>query len=241
MINIAICDDDIFLTSEIEKHLMNFASEMNLDINLDIFFDGQSLLEYINQGNYYHLIFLDIEMNHLNGIDTAYKIRKDNQKVLLIYVTSHENYAKKVFEVSAFRFLTKPVNPSLLKAYFTAACKNILECPNYFQYRYNKISYRLPLDSIIYFQSDLRITYIVTTYGTKKCYARLNTIEKNLKENMVYFFRTHQSFLVNPQYIMEYHYDTIVLQDKTTLSISHNRRKKINELYCNLKGEEIIV
>lgn len=113
--------------------------------------------------------------------------------------------------------------------------------PKYFQYQYNKISYRLPIEDIIYFQSDRRVTYIITNDGSKKCYGKLNDIEKHLVESDTYFYRTHQSFLVNPKYVTAYFYDSMELADGTTLSISENRRKRVSELFCMLKGEDIIV
>lgn len=241
MINIAICDDEKNFASEIENVILKYAVELGISVSTDVFYDGKELVEYIESNNQYNLIFLDIEMDRLNGVDTAHRIRKIDQKVLIIYVTSYESFAKEVFEVSAFRFLTKPIDYILLKKYFYDACNNIIKRPDYFSYQYNKVTYRLPIADIMYFQSDLRITYIITTHGNKKCYGKLNNIEQKLVENDIIFFRTHQSFLVNPRFVAEYYYDTMVLNDGTTLSISGNRRKKVSELYCKLKGEEIIV
>ena len=108
-------------------------------------------------------------------------------------------------------------------------------------HQYNKISYRLPIEDILYFQSDRRVTYIITNDGSKKCYGKLNDIERRLVESDMYFYRTHQSFLVNPKYVTAYFYDSMELADGTTLSISENRRKRVSELFCMLKGEDIIV
>ena len=88
---------------------------------------------------------------------------------------------------------------------------------------------------------DRRVTYIITNDGSKKCYGKLNDIERRLVEADTYFYRTHQSFLVNPKYVAAYFYDSMELVDGTTLSISENRRKKVSELFCMLKGEDIIV
>ncbi len=241
MIDIAICDDERDFSSKIENCILGYALELEIKINIDVFYDGMELLKYIEANNTYNLIFLDIEMNELNGVDTAHRIRKIDKDVLIIYVTNYESFAKEVFEVSAFRFLTKPLDFKLLKKYFFDACNNIIKRPDYFTYQYNKVKYRLAIADIIYFQSDLRITYINTIHGSKKCYGKLNDIERKLAENSITFYRTHQSFLVNPKFVAEYYYDTMVLNDGTTLSISSNRRKKVSELYCKIKGEEIIV
>lgn len=75
----------------------------------------------------------------------------------------------------------------------------------------------------------------------RKCYEKLNSIEKILQSKGIFFYRTHQSFLVNPKYVDMYMYDTMRLQDGTILSISENRRKNVSELFCQLKGDSIVI
>lgn len=241
MFEIAVCDDEILVTADIEKMLENLAPKLAIELNIDIFYDGSTLVDYINRGKRYDIIYLDIEMIKQNGVDAAREIRKRDQKVLIIYVTSHESFAKEVFEVSAFRFITKPIDKKLFSKYFEDAKKAIIGEPKYFQYKYNKVSYRLPINEIMYFQSDKRITYIVKRNGSEKCYSKLNDIEKRLNECSIFFYRTHQSFLVNPKFVVTYMYDSIQLSDGTILTVSENRRKNVNKLFCILKGEDIIV
>lgn len=241
MLEIAVCDDEILVATSIEKMLGEITEESSTKAEVDVFYDDSTLVKHISQGKRYDIIYLDIEMAKQNGVDAAREIRKMDTKVLIIYVTSHESFAKEVFEVSAFRFITKPIDSQIFKKYFKDAEHEIVKRPKYFQYQYNKITYRLPIEEILYFQSDRRITYIITKGGSKKCYGKLNDIEKRLVESDMHFYRTHQSFLVNPQYVTAYFYDSMELEDGTTLSISENRRKKVSELFCTLKGEDIIV
>lgn len=241
MLEIAVCDDETLMAANIEKMLEELAIETAIQIETDVFYDGSTLVEHINQGKRYDLIYLDIEMVKQNGVDAARCIRKIDKKVIIIYVTSHESFAKEVFEVAAFRFITKPIDQQVFKKYFIDAKTEILKHLRYFRYQYNKISYRLPINEIMYFQSDKRITYIVTESGSEKCYGKLNDIEKRLLESDIFFYRTHQSFLVNPKFVAVYTYDSMVLLDGTTLAVSENRRKSVNKLFCILKGEDIIV
>lgn len=241
MLEIAVCDDEKLTAANIEKMLEDLSRAMSIKINIDVFYVGSALVNHIKQGKRYDVIYLDIEMGKQNGVDTAKAIRMIDIKVLIIYVTIHESFAKEVFEVAAFRFITKPIDAQIFKKYFMDVKKEIMERPKYFQYQYNKISYRLSIDEIMYFQSDKRVTYIITKDDSKKCYGKLNDIEKRLRESNIYFYRTHQSFLVNPKYVRTYIYDTMELWDGTALTISENRRKKVSELFCALKGEDIIV
>ena len=242
MIKIAICDDEEIVTSDIEERLHRIAQTSGVSIDIDVFFDGMALTDYIiNNSVKYDMIYLDIELKNENGVDTARKIRQFDKGVLLIYITNYESFAKEVFEVSAYRFITKPISDDIFEKYFTSAVNEITQAPQFFQFQYNKVHYKLPINDIIYFQSDKRITYINTGTDVKKCYEKLNSIEQKMQQCGVYFFRTHQSFLVNPSYVEVYMYDSMQLRDGTVLSISEKRRKAVNELYCKMKGDSIIV
>lgn len=242
VIDIAICDDEYAVASGIENLLDLLSRKYQIAIEVDVFYDGATLTDYIKRENKrYDIIYIDIEMKIENGVDAAKKIRRMDKNVMLIYVTNYESFAKEVFEVSAYRFITKPVSNAIFEKYFLDAVKEINTAPHFFQFQYNKIRYKEEISNILYFQSDKRITYIHMRTGIRKCYEKLNAIEEKLEENAVFFFRIHQSFLVNPKYIEIYMYDRMQLQNGTTLSVSENRRKRISELYCKLKGDSIIV
>lgn len=241
MLNIALCDDETLTVANMECMLENISGEKNIEINIDAFYDGSTLVDYIKKGMRYDLIYLDIEMAKQNGIDAAMNIRALDKKVLIIYVTNHECFAKDVFEVSAFRFIKKPIDIERFNKYFCDAYKELVSEEKYFQYQYNKIHYRTLITDIMYFQSDRRLTYIISESGNRKCYYKLNDIEQKLLEFNIYFYRVHQSFLVNPKYVAQYMYDTIELVDGTVLTISPSRRKQVSKLFCKVKGEDIIV
>ena len=140
MLEIAVCDDEILTASNIEKMIENLAGKDAIDVDIDIFYDGSTLVNHIDQGKRYDIIYLDIEMVKQNGVDAARVIRKLDRNVLIIYVTSHESFAKEVFEVSAFRFISKPIDSQVFEKYFMDAKREIMGNPRYFQYQYNKIS-----------------------------------------------------------------------------------------------------
>lgn len=75
MINIAICDDDIVTTSKIENMLQNIAKRNFIQIDTEVFWNGESLAESVKAVNYFDIIFLDIEMGAEDGITVARKIR----------------------------------------------------------------------------------------------------------------------------------------------------------------------
>lgn len=125
MIKIAVCDNDINITTFIEENIYKIAKEKSYAVGIDIFFDGVQLTKRVEGGTNYDLIYLDIEMNDLSGIDAGHIMRKMDCTALIIYISSYEEYLRELFEVEPFRFLDKPIDDTLFKAYFISACKRI--------------------------------------------------------------------------------------------------------------------
>ena len=235
MLNIAVCDDESQITSMIEDMLEEIAIENNVDIDIDVFLGGNEFLKHLNSYSTYDIAFLDIEMKDLDGISTAKRIRDFDKNVIIIYVTSHENYMKETFEVRAFRFLTKPVTKEELETYFKEAYKEISNRDAYFRFKNNREECKVLARDILYFKSHLRTVYIVTEEKIYKFSKTLNLVEKIVHENLkIPFFRIHQSYLVNYNHIEKLSYDFITLDNGTKLPISENRRKQIGIAYCKV-------
>lgn len=99
MINIAICDDDKVILSEIKNLLLNIAEKNFIKIDVNTYYDGSSLEKDINKGEVFDLLYLDIEMSQ-NGILTAKRLRERGYDVLIIYISSYEKYFRELFEVN---------------------------------------------------------------------------------------------------------------------------------------------
>ena len=126
MINIAICDDDRMATESLEKMLYEIAAESNITIRCESFYGGTALTGVISeQRSYFDLIYLDIEMDDMDGIHAALRLRDLALPVLIVYVSAHEEYLKELFRTEPFRFLSKPVKKTELREVFHAACRRM--------------------------------------------------------------------------------------------------------------------
>ena len=76
-LNIAVCDDDKILCSELETMLNQIADQLNIHVEISVWFSGETLQDYLNKGNRVDLVFLDIELMRLSGIDLGHYIRKE--------------------------------------------------------------------------------------------------------------------------------------------------------------------
>lgn len=235
MINVAICDDDIAITGYIESMLRNIAKKNAIPIETEVFGEGEHLVKEVENGNYFDIIFLDIEMGCDNGITVARKIRETDKNVLINYVTSHESYMRESFSVRPFRFLVKPVEEEQMIDCFKAAFEEISNADSYFRYSYQRLNCKIPIRDILYFESRKRKVYIVTEKETFEFYGKLNEIEECLRASKGIFFRIHQSFLINYKYIKGLTYDFAIMDNGKRLSISEDRRKLISEQYCAME------
>lgn len=237
MIRIAVCDDDIRMVTEIESLLSQSAKENFTDIEVSVFYDGDKLEKIIRQGGRYDIIYLDIEMKRVNGVEAARYIRKFDSSVLLIYISAHETYLKELFEVETFRFLSKPVDKNIFKRYFYEACHKLEALDCFFEYKFNKEMKKVLLKEVQYFESVGRTIRIHMGQNTEDFYGKLNNIENELKGNRR-FLRIHQSYFVNYDYIRKIGLKQVELFDGTLLMVSRERRKNIRTQVNILTGEE---
>lgn len=235
MINVAICDDNVSVTGKIETMLQNIAKKNFIQMDTEVFWEGEHLSEAIEQGRCFDIIFLDIEMGREDGITVARRIRKIDKKLLIVYVTSYEIYMKESFEVRPFRFLVKPVNEKQLEDCFQAAYEDINTEDRYFRYSYQRVNHKVLISKILYFESNRRKMKIVTEKESFIFYGKLNDIEKSLAQSKATFLRIHQSFLVNYKHVEGIGYDFVVLDNGKRISISEDRRKDIGEQYCAME------
>ncbi len=233
IVRIGICDDEENVTLQIEELIYKYETVHKLDI--DIFTSGEELLDAIKEDNSYDLLYLDIEMKELDGIETARKIREINKMVKIIYVTSHENFSMTAYEVNAYRYMLKPINELQFQKYYISAIEEVTKSSIYFTYRFNKVEHRIPISNIIYFEYYKRSTYIRTIDGDKKCTMKIKDIEKKLKESDIIFFRTSLSILINPEYVYTYSSRVLTLKNNYEAKISADRKDKVREQFYYLK------
>lgn len=236
MLNVAICDDEMDEIEKLEGILENISSQYGIHVELEDFLSGEKLLKQMEQNNIrYDLIFLDIEMKHMDGLDTAKRIRELDEKVYLIYVTGFESYALKAYEVHPYHFILKPISVEMIEKCFLKVHMNISSEACYFEYRYKKDYYKLPVSDIMLFESDRRRINIYLADGSIfTYYDKLSLIEEKMKNRKAVFWRIHQSYLVHVKYIRHKAFDYVVLMNGQKYYISENRRKEINEQYLKL-------
>lgn len=234
---IAICDDEKVTCSELETILLDIGKNMNLEFEVDIFYSGERLCEYLEQNNYYDIIFLDIELVNINGIEVGDFIRnrRKDEKTIIIYISSKEQYALRLFRVRPFDFLIKPLEELTIKNTIMEVLKIINKNKIIFEYQIGKYLYRQNLGDVIYFHSDKRKIVIVTLNENIEFYGNLSAVKKQLPENQ--FIQIHKSYIINFIYTKEYTYEWVKMVNNEVISISKPYRKAVRNRILQDRSE----
>ncbi len=106
MLRIAVCDDELEIAKELSVTIEKIMSEINEKAKIYTFINSHEMLE---SNIKFSLIFLDVEMPGLNGIETAQKIREIDSHVQIVYVTNYHDYMRNAYRVHAFDYIQKPI------------------------------------------------------------------------------------------------------------------------------------
>lgn len=196
MLRIAICDDETdardALRFQLEKILIEDAEEIVYEFSSGV--GAASWLK--NHPGEIDLLFLDVEMQGLNGMETAKKIRTFDEQIVIVFVTGYSDYVFDGYLVQAFDYLMKPVTEEKLRQLISRVrAKSAQEESRTFTLKNRDGTWRFRLTDILYFYSDKRKVILVTAKGEYSFYAKLEEIEKQLSAA---FVRIHQRYLINP-------------------------------------------
>lgn len=242
MLNVAICDDENAIVNQIEKCILDLCEAEKISIDTDVFYSGASLEQAYLSEKKYDLIFLDIQMENINGISAAKKIRELDENVLIVFVSGYEKYMRELFQYDVFSFIQKPIDKQNLEHIFLSAHKKICSKNFYFQFKYNGAEFKIPCKEIMYFESIGRKIYINLRNGEQECFnSKLSEVEAELAEGKVPFLRIHQSYLVNYHMIKAWTRSVVILVTGMQLPISEERQKSFALHYGRLLGGEIDV
>lgn len=228
MFKVAICDDDKKVCAEIEKIILEYGENNMISLDIEVFYAGQDLLKQVNKEGSFDLVFLDIEMQPINGVKIGREIREKfkDEYTKIVYISGVEGYAMELFEIRPLHFLIKPINQEKIIMVIDKARQLIEKYEQVFEFSYNKAIERLHIKNIIYFTSEARRIKIITIDQCREFYGKLSEVENQYSPN---FIRIHKSYLVNRYYISEYTYENIRLFNGELLNITRQYRNEVRK------------
>lgn len=214
---IAICDDDI----NDRTKLSDFIRRYDGSLACDLYISAEDLLNALKT-TYYELIFLDIEMEGLNGFNAAKLIMGESDKPLIIFVTHSSKYTIQGYEV-AFRYLIKPITYENFEKVLKAALERIL--PQKIPIDINGKTYFISLKEIYYFEVLDHKIRIHTNQKSYDCRHTLKNIEDMLTASS--FIRPHNSYLVNLEHVVSASQAELTMRDELKISISRKKKDDV--------------
>ncbi len=238
MINIAICDDDEQVRISVEEMIREHFKAQNIKGHLEVYFSADKLLGDLNGGSSYDLIFLDIEMEGISGIELGRIIRekKKDEFTKIVYISHQEEYAMDLFKIRPMDFLVKPVAYKDVIFNIDKSIEIIGEQSQMFRFAYEKVMKTIPIKDIIYFESSNRQINMYTVDGIIHFYEKLEDVEKRVDER--YFWRIHKSYLINSLHAEKFEYTKANMSNGIKLSISQKYRSDVRQFQKNVMGKE---
>lgn len=234
MIRIAIVDDENILCAQIESELLRVGEELNIQFDIDVFYSGKQLCQHLAQKVCYDVIFLDIEMEDIDGITASEFIRKQmmDDGVQIVYVSGKTQYALELFQFSPLDFLVKPVDYHRLKQVVMKITRIMGLWSDVFSYKKHHETVKVKLKDILYFESQGRKMKIVTVSGSDEFYAVMEDLY--LKLERFGFISIHRSYFVNYRHVRVFRYVDVEMTNGTVLPIGRSKRKEVQKIHLKM-------
>ncbi|MDR3315108.1 MAG: LytTR family DNA-binding domain-containing protein [Coriobacteriales bacterium] len=223
-LRIALCED----TPSDAESLKTLIELSKTPFTLDTFLSGEALLEVFAKGSY-DLVFLDVYMGALSGIQTAEKIRDVDTQVPIVFTTTSEDFTREGYRLNAYKYLLKPiVEEDVLDALDLATLKRDKAQGATLAIVTDNIPVVIPLSDILYIEALNRKSQI---YTMNEAYATTMTIEDLYKLlPSPRFLRSHRSFIVNLDHVDEVA-DDFIMDNGGIAYIAVKSHRKIKHAY----------
>ncbi len=232
---IAICDDDVFYAKQLKQTVGNCVRCGTIS-GITLYNCAEDLLDaYEKQGLRYDILFLDIKLKKLSGLDAAKVINNLDNNVLIFLVTAYADYVFEGYEVRAFRYIVKPFTPEQIGKDMRMALKHLYSFDRKYTIQTKSSIMTFNVDDILFLESIKRQVSIVSTKGRTSFYSKLSTEEEKLSQYG--FVRVHQGYLVNMAQIKTIIENNIYLTDNTIIPISKSQKKALLTRYTKYLTE----
>ncbi len=224
MIHIAICDDEKHMCEHIKAFVTDFFRKKNREICLRTFSGGEELLRY---GGQIDLLFLDIQMKGMDGMETARKLRAGQFRGFLIFITVLKEMVFESFEVQAYDYLVKPVEEKqftkTMERLYTSmqnSCEDSLLVQKGYEGRI------ISKGEIVFCEIIDRKIYLNLVSGeVVDYYERIENLQTKLGDR---FFRCHRSYLINLGHLKGYKNGTAYMDNGREVPVSRLRSKEFS-------------
>lgn len=230
MIRVAIVDDDPLWLDQLQGYLRRYADSCGREVSVEVFPDGEDLLHHYQPN--FDLIFLDVEMEFLDGMTTARLLRETDPNVAILFITNMAQYAIRGYAVDALDYVLKPVNYFAFSQRLSRAIQRLGRRETaYLTIPVKGGAMKLAVGDIWYVESrGHQLIYHTRTGELTAAGGTIQQAEENLKGHS--FFRSNKGYLVNLEHVDGVR-DGCALIHGEKLIISRTRKSAFLEALTN--------
>lgn len=225
---ICICDSNLSVHKEIKKLIRNFRTEENY-FEITDFTSAEEVLRSYESGKNFGIVFLDIEMSDINGIEAAERIKEIAPKSIIIFVSGHTDFIFEAFRIEALHFIVKPIREKEFSEVFDRAVKKYIAVNSTVLLKWQSERYCIPVDEISFVEGYQRHLTVHTASRDYEAVGKLSEMFDTLCHHD--FVRIHQGFIVNMHYIKSFGTNDIELTDGTRVMMSVRKRQEALKIY----------
>lgn len=241
MFRCAVCDDEAGTLNQVETLIQSYNHSHSGEDNLQLktYISPQCLWDDVEEGQIFDVFILDVEMDELDGIALAERIRQADSMAVIIFLSSHTEFkiTREGYRVQALRYVSKTaMETSLVEALEAAVsvCKKAEFA--YLTLKHYTDIIRIPISEIIYVHRIRRMTEIVTErQGNRQIKRPLRDIFHEINDGR-FIFIVNKGCFVNSDFILQITNSTIILKDKTILQVSRNMLPQVKSTLLRLWG-----
>ena len=230
MLKIAICDDTAEHLEYTKKLLLEWSALKNISTTIHCFDNGDSLLASSLKTSY-DIIFLDIIMPMLSGLDTATEIRRNNSSVKIIFLSSSSEYGVQSYTVQASNYLLKPLDKELFYKAIDQLTTELFEEPKTLICKSNGMIHKIPINEIEYVEAQNKYALIaIHLKDSIKVLEPLYQLEEQLLQEEG-FFKCHRSYIINMRFVNSFNAKEIKMLSEAVIPISRIHAKDFQDIY----------
>lgn len=232
MINIAVCDDEIFYLNTVNNILEKNFTDNQLNISsFNCIEDFKKVFD--PDSSVFDIIITDIELKDANGIEFAEYIRNKNEKVRIIFISNYINYATEVYNTDHTYFVLKTNAETRLPDAVNKALIQLDKINEDF-ITIETLTYEtvvIKVSEIIYIERLLRETIIYTLSGKETTHLNIDKINRKINKNTM--ARIHRSYMINMKHVKRFTGTEITMTNDTVLNVTRSYKKSFKELFMN--------
>jgi DNA-binding LytR/AlgR family response regulator len=221
----------------------------NFAMQVFVYHSGEDFLKAVDSGMAFHIVFMDIEMETMNGIAAGHQFRKntDSYDVVIIYISSHNTFSDELLDIGNVRYIMKPYCEEKLDMAFdrayTQATKHMEKTPqNEIFYTVGKDQISVETENLVYLKSTKNLVSLYIWDSGSKSIRYLDKFYSTINEAMIQlpqenFFRCERSHIVNLAYVKQVWGTALVLSDNMTeIPIGKTYRAEVKKAYFRHRG-----